>query len=79
MLKMRTIKQAAEEIRSLDPHTAITEYAIRQIILSESVPCVKRGRKYLINMDALLQYLNNGTDIQQAEVNTSQTGIIRQI
>ena len=34
MLRMRTIEQAAAEIKKADPDTAITKYAIRQLVIS---------------------------------------------
>ena len=54
MLRMRTIEQAAAEIKKADPDTAITKYAIRQLVVSHEIPSITRGNKYLINIDALL-------------------------
>ena len=56
MLRMRTIKEAAAELRAMDAKTAITETHIRRLVLSGEVPSFKAGKKYLLNMDALLQY-----------------------
>lgn len=56
MLRMRTIKEAAAELRAMDEKTAITETHIRRLVLSGEVPSFKAGKKYLLNMDALLQY-----------------------
>ena len=58
MLRMRTIEQAAAEIKKADPDTAITKYAIRQLVISHEIPSITRGNKYLINLDALLAYLS---------------------
>lgn len=57
MLRMRTIDKALEEIKKADPDTAITKYAIRQLVISHEVPSITRGNKYLINLDAQLAYL----------------------
>ena len=57
MLRMRTIKEAAAELRAMDDKTAITEYAIRQLVLSGAVPSFKAGKKYLINLDTLIAHL----------------------
>lgn len=59
--RMRLLKEAAEEIKSVDPGTAITPYFIRQLALEGKVKSVMAGRKRLINLDDLLQYL----DLQQ--------------
>ena len=54
---MRGIKQAIEA----DPYTALTEKALRRLILTKEIPSVKIGAKYLINMDVLNNYLCTGT------------------
>lgn len=62
MLHPRTIRAAAEWIRSHDPGSALTESAIRRLVRSGEVPSVRIGRKYLVNLEALESYLS-GTDI----------------
>lgn len=59
--RMRTISEAAQEIKALDPRTAITEYHIRQLAVSGVIPRVKAGKKYLINLDTLIEYMNDPT------------------
>lgn len=54
---MRTIAAAAAELRKLDPNTAVTPYAIKQMVLSGKIPHIKAGKKRLINMDILERYL----------------------
>ena len=58
---MRTVPEAAKELKEMDAHTAITEYHIRQLALSGVLPRVKAGRKMLINFDLLLEYLADPT------------------
>ena len=57
MLRMRTIQEAAAELRKADPRTAITPYAIRQMVLTKQISHVPIGKKRLINMDELENYL----------------------
>lgn len=59
--RMRGIKQAIEELRSADPNTAFTESALRRLILNGDLPSVRCGTKYLVNMDALENYLRDGS------------------
>ncbi|WP_085833870.1 hypothetical protein [Clostridium merdae] len=59
--RMRLLKEAAAEIKTVDPGTAVTPYFIRQLALEGKVKSVMAGRKRLINLDDLLQYL----DLQQ--------------
>ena len=57
--KMRTVAEAAQEIRELDAHTAITPYHIRRLCLDGVIPTVKAGKKILLNLDTLIEYMNN--------------------
>ncbi len=56
--RMRTVHEAAEELRRMDANTAVTEYHIRQLAINNIIPRVKAGKKYLINLDALIAYLS---------------------
>lgn len=56
--RMRTVHEAAEELRRMDEGTAVTEYHIRQLAINNIIPRVKAGKKYLINLDALIEYLS---------------------
>ena len=56
--RMRTVHEAAEELRQMDANTAVTEYHIRQLAINNIIPRVKAGKKYLINLDALIAYLS---------------------
>ena len=59
--RMRTVSEAAKELKEMDENTAVTEYHIRQLALSGVLPRVQAGRKMLINFDLLLEYLQNPT------------------
>ena len=48
---MLTIKEAAALVDGL------TEYRVRQLCRSGELPCIKAGKKYLINKDVLFRYL----------------------
>ena len=57
--RMRTVREAAQEIKQLDEHTAMTEWRIRELALSGVLPRVQAGKKLLINLDTLFEYLEN--------------------
>jgi hypothetical protein len=57
MAKIRTLAEAYTYIKEIDPETAITRNALRRMVVSGNVPCVKAGKKYLIDMDVLFEYL----------------------
>ena len=57
MIHTRTIKEAAAHFKSVDPQTSLTEYAIRTLLRTGKVPCVRVGKKYLVTIEALEAYL----------------------
>lgn len=57
--RMRTINEAMELLYRQDPNTAITPHALRRLIVTDKLPHVMIGRKYLVNFDALEEYLGN--------------------
>ena len=54
---IRTIKGAYEEIKAQDPNTDITIYAIRKVVKENKIPYIRSGKKYLINVETLIEYL----------------------
>lgn len=59
-MKARKIKTSLEEIKAEDPNTCLTEYAIRQMVIDGDISHIRRGRKILIDLDELKEYLSNG-------------------
>lgn len=55
---IRTIKGALEEIKARDPKSDITMYAIRRMIKNNEIPYIRSGKKYLLNVEKLIDYLN---------------------
>lgn len=58
MNRLRTIKDAAAFFKSVDPQTGLTEYAIRTLLRTGKVPCIRVGTKYLVAIEALEAYLS---------------------
>lgn len=56
--RMRTIPQAYEELKRIDPNTAITLRAIRRMVNDGLIPYFTVGTKILINFDLLLRKLS---------------------
>jgi len=51
-IQMLTIKEAGKLIEGL------TEFRIRALCLSGELPCLKAGKKFLINSQVLYSYVN---------------------
>jgi len=58
---MRTAEGVLAEIKAEDPATEVTLHYIRHIIKTNKVPIVPVGRKKLVDVDAVLAYLADGT------------------
>lgn len=57
MPRLRTLSETYDYIKELDPETAITPNALRRMVVSGHIPCVRAGKKYLIDLDILFEYL----------------------
>ena len=57
MEKLRTIAQAAAEIKKIDPESALTEWALRQLVKDGEIPTMKCGNKALLSMASLERYI----------------------
>lgn len=72
MPRMRTIDQAAEWMRANDPETAFTKTALRRLVTTGELPCVRIGQKYLVSLEILENYLQGagplwGQEFREAE------------
>ena len=56
MLHFRSIHNAAVWFLENDPGTSITEYCIRQLVKSGTVPSIRVGKKYLVAVEALEEF-----------------------
>lgn len=63
-MRMRTIEGAALYLKNLDPFTALTKTALRRLVVSGELPCVHVGQKYLIALEVLDAYLENGNALE---------------
>ncbi len=57
--RVRTARQAAEELKRLDPETKLCERHIRFLMQSGQVPTIHAGKRLFINLDILLDYLES--------------------
>ena len=61
VIRMRFPQQALEELRRIDPQTPVSLSFIRRLVKPGAVPSVPvgAGRRRLVNLDALIEYLSN--------------------
>lgn len=77
--RMRTVKEAAAEIKQLDAHSALTEWRIRELALSGVLPRVQAGKKLLINLDTLFEYLQDPTAEKFQRTQTAASNVVQGI
>lgn len=61
MRRMRTLPQAAEYLRQVDPESALTFSALRRLVLAGAIPHVAVGSKRLVALEDIEQFLETGT------------------
>ena len=54
----RTVATAFEEIKQMDPDTAISKHAIQRAVYEGYVPAKMVGKKHVFKMKDLLDYFN---------------------
>ncbi len=77
--KMRTAEQAIEELKKVDPETALTVRAVRRMISSGEIPHIKVGTKLLIDFNGLCSYLSGGSQPVSIQGAEAHSGNIRRI
>ena len=65
--RMKTIEQSYNEIKKLDPDSAISLWFIRCLCKENKVKHFMTGTKVLVNYDDLLRYLNFEFEVERNE------------
>ena len=58
--RMRGIEQAYRALKEADPETELTQTGFRRLVTTGQIESVKVGRKYLVNIDRLQEFLSGG-------------------
>lgn len=56
MKQLRTLHQAAVELKILDEKTALSEYRLRAMVKNGLLKSIMAGNRYLINMNDVLDF-----------------------
>lgn len=62
---LKTINEASKIV-------GLTKYHVRKLVLQDKIKYVRSGVKYLVNVDSLINYLNNG-DNATTSVSSTKT------
>lgn len=58
MARMRSIPKAVEEIKAKDADTCVSESVLRRWVKNGTIPSIKTGKNFLVNLDVLEAHLN---------------------
>ena len=78
MRRLRSITEAVKFLKEQDPDTSMTPYFIRCMIVDGKVPTIMAGKKYLVDIDQLLEYLEGELELSK-KAETPAKRIIRPI
>jgi len=53
MGRLRTITAAHQYLVDQDPDTSVTQHFLRSLVRRGAIPCIKAGKKFLIDIDEL--------------------------
>ena len=63
--EIKTISEASKIV-------GLTKYYVRKLVLQDKIKYVRSGVKYLLNMNSLINYLNNGDNATVSDSNSSR-------
>lgn len=59
MEKLRTIDNVIVELKKADPETALTGWALRQLVKDGKIPVMMVGSKQLLSLESVERYIEN--------------------
>ena len=69
---LKTINEASQLV-------GLARYHLRQLVKQNRIKFILAGKKVLINMDSLVEYLNNGETQTETEEQENKTSKIRKV
>lgn len=60
-MRMRSVREAYKELKAADPDTGIGLRTLYRLVADGTIPSRPMGRKYLIDLDRLEEYLGGQT------------------
>lgn len=68
--EMKSISEASKIV-------GLTKYHVRKLVLQNKIKYVRSGVKYLVNVDSLINYLNNGDNATVPDSNSTKNIILK--
>lgn len=67
---LKTISEASKIV-------GLRKYHVRKLVLQDKIKYVRSGVKYLVNVDSLINYLNNGDNATVPDSNSTKNIILK--
>ena len=78
MVRVRSIPEACQMLKADDPDSRVTVSMLRRWVADGTIPCIRVGRKILLNYDTVLAYLSTPYISSALETDT-EPGTIRPV
>ena len=78
MVKVRSIPETYQMLKADDPDSRVTVSMLRRWVADGTIPCIRVGRKILLNYDTVLSYLSAPYTSPSVETDT-EPGTIRPV
>ena len=73
----RTLIPEIKTISEASKIVGLTKYHVRKLVLQDKIKYVRSGVKYLLNVDSLINYLNNGDNATVPDSNSTKNIILK--
>ena len=73
----RTLIPEIKTISEASKIVGLTKYHVRKLVLQDKIKYVRSGVKYLVNVDSLINYLNNGDNATVPDSNSTKNIILK--
>ncbi len=76
-MQNRTLIPEIKTISEASKIVGLTKYHVRKLVLQDKIKYVRSGVKYLVNVDSLINYLNNGDNATVPDSNSTKNIILK--
>lgn len=76
-MQNRTLIPEIKTISEASKIVGLSKYHVRKLVLQDKIKYVRSGVKYLVNVDSLINYLNNGDNATVPDSNSTKNIILK--
>lgn len=76
-MQNRTLIPEIKTISEASKIVGLSKYHVRKLVLQDKIKYVRSGVKYLVNVDSLINYLNDGDNATVPDSNSTKNIILK--